>query len=249
MTREDTVVRDGHARPRVLLPVRVLEGEAASPGLVELLARAEVVLLGYHVIPEQTAPAQARLSFEERAVPKLSDIEESLVEAGASVDRLLVFTHDEAQTIERVAIEEDCEAIAYVNPVNDCERVLIVLHGDVDAEHIASLSAGLVADRAIDVGLLEVIESEEETDLVDRARSVLLAEGIERSRIHEMSLSTDAPVRDIALVADDFDATVLGEREPTLGDLIFGEFDERVVDESLGPVVVVRREEEEEAEE
>ena len=229
-------------RPRVLLPVRVLEGEAASPGLVELLARAEVVLLGYHVIPEQTAPAQARLSFEERAAPKLDDIEESLVEAGASVDRLLVFTHDEEQTIERVADDEGCEAVAYVNPVNDCEGVLLVLHGDVDAEHIASLTAGLVADRAIDVGLLEVIESGEETDLIERALSVLLAEGVERSRIHEMSIASDALVRDIATVADDFDATVLGERAPTLRELLFGEFDERMIAESLGPVVVVRRE-------
>ena len=142
--------------PRVLLPVRVLEGEAASPGLVALLSRAEVVLLGYHVVPEQTAPAQARMSFEERAAGKLEEIEAVLVEAGARVDRTLAFTQDAEQTIERVAAEEDCAAVAYVNPVNVCERVLLVLHGDVDPERIGGVTAGLVADWAIDVGVVEV---------------------------------------------------------------------------------------------
>ena len=228
-------------RPRVLLPVRVLEGEGVSPGLVTLLADAEVVLLGYHVIPEQTAPAQARLSFEERAAGKLEEIETALLEAGAAVDRTLVFTHDAAQTIERVATDEGCSAVAYVSPVNDCERVLVVLHGDVDVERIASETAGLVAGRGIDVGVLEVTGSGEGTGLADRAVDALRAGGVERPRIHEMAMASDAPVRDIALVADDFDAAVLGEREPSLRELVFGEFDERVIAGSLGPVVVVRR--------
>ena len=228
-------------RPRVLLPVRVLEGEGVSPGLVALLADAAVVLLGYHVIPEQTAPAQARLSFEERAVGKLDEIETALQEAGAVVDRTLVFTHDADQTIDRVAADEGCAAVAYVNPVNACERVLVVLHGDVDAERIAGVTAGLVAGRGIDVGVLEVTDTGEGTGLLDRALPVLEAGGVDRARIHEMAMASDAPVRDISFVADDFDATVLGEREPTLAGLLFGEFDERVVAESLGPVVVVRR--------
>ena len=240
------------ARPRVLLPVRVLEGEGVSPGMVALLADAEVVLAGYHVVPEQTAPAQARLSFEERAAGKLDEIEASLIEAGASVERTLVFTPDAEQTIDRLATEEACSAVAYPNPVNACERVLVVLHGDVDAERIAALTAGLVSGRGIDVGLLEVTEpdgavgSDEGTGLTERAPSALEAGGVDRSVIHEMAMATDAPVRDITLVADDFDATVLGERAPTLGELLFGEFDERMIAESLGPVVVVRRVEESE---
>lgn len=240
------MTRGGHSRrdqpgPRVLLPVRVLEGEGVSPGLIGLLADAEVVLVGYHVIPEQTAPAQARLSFEERAAGKLDEIETALVEAGARVERTLVFTHDAAQTIERVAADEGCAAVAYVNPANACERVLVVLHGDVDAERIAEVTAGLVAGRGIDLGLLEVVESGAETDLAARALSALQAGGVERSLIHEMSMATDAPVREITQVADNFDATVLGERESTLRELLFGEFDERMISESLGPVVVVRR--------
>lgn len=63
--------------------------------------------------------------------------------------------------------------------------------------------------------------------------------------VPEMAMRTDEPVRDVTLLADDFDGTVLGEREPTLREFPFGEFDERMIAESLGPVVVVRQVEEE----
>ena len=34
----------------------------------------DVTVLGYHVLPEQTAPGQARLQFEEQAQKKLDDL-------------------------------------------------------------------------------------------------------------------------------------------------------------------------------
>lgn len=235
----------GRDRTRVLLPVRVLEGEGVSPGMVALLSGAEVVLLGYHVVPEQTPPAQARLSFEDRAAGKLDEVEAALAEAGAVVERTLVFTQDAEQSIGRVAADEDCAAVAYPNPVNACERVLVVLHGDVDASRIGAVTAGLVAGREVDVGVVEIADGAADADLLGRAMDALEAGGVDRRRVHEMAMRTDAPVRDVTLLADDFDATVLGEREPTLREFLFGEFDERMTTESLGPVVVVRRVEDE----
>lgn len=233
-----------HDRPRVLVPVRVLENEGVSPGLIGLLADAEVLLLGYHVIPEQTAPAQARLSFEDRAIGKLDEIETALTESGARVERTLVFTQNAEQTIERVATDEDCVAIAYPNPVNACERVLVVLHGEVDAARLGTVAAGLVAGQDIHVGVVEVVGQDELPNRTGRTVDALEVGGVDRALIHESVMRTDAPVRDLTVLADDFDATVLGEREPTLRELIFGEFDERMIAESLGPVVVVRRVEE-----
>ena len=58
-------------RPSILVPIRVLEGESIADGVPELLADAHVVLLGYHVIPDQTAPGQAQMQFEERANVRL----------------------------------------------------------------------------------------------------------------------------------------------------------------------------------
>ncbi len=58
-------------RPSVLVPLRVLEGESVPEGVPDLLGDAHVVLLGYHVLPEQTAPGQARMQFEDRAMERL----------------------------------------------------------------------------------------------------------------------------------------------------------------------------------
>ena len=47
--------------PKVLVPVEVLEGRTVPESLVRFLAPSEVVVLGYHVVPEQTPAGQARL--------------------------------------------------------------------------------------------------------------------------------------------------------------------------------------------
>jgi nucleotide-binding universal stress UspA family protein len=227
------------ATTRVLVPVRVVEGQALSQGVVELLAPAEVVLLGYHVIPEQTAPGQARMTFEERAQAQLDDVTEALAEAGASVETRLAFTHDREQTIDRVADEHDCDAVLYLNPAMEMERLLVTLHGDVNAERIGAAVAPLVVQRAIEPTLLAVTAPGGENDLLERARSALVGGGVDPTRIEERRVETETPVRAIADAAAEYDAVVLGERAPSLGELLFGDFEERVAAESLGPVLVV----------
>ena len=73
-------------RPSILVPIRVLEGESVPEGVPELLAHAHVVLLGYHVIPEQTAPGQARMQFEDRATERLDKYETSITTIPIPID-------------------------------------------------------------------------------------------------------------------------------------------------------------------
>ena len=72
-------------RPSILVPIRVLEGESVPEGVPELLANAHVVLLGYHVIPDQTAPGQARMQFEDRGKARLDEYETIFADAGATI--------------------------------------------------------------------------------------------------------------------------------------------------------------------
>jgi hypothetical protein len=78
---------------RVLVPVAVLEGESVAAGLIDLLATVDVTVLGYHVLPEQTPPDQAREQYEERAVSALEDVAAdaaAITGATGDVERLLV---------------------------------------------------------------------------------------------------------------------------------------------------------------
>lgn len=228
---------------RVLVPVEVLEGETVSEAVTEALSTLPVVVLGYHVLPEQTAPGQARLQFEDQAQGKLDVLAASFREAGGDADTRLVFTHDEEQTIDRVADETGCNVVLIPNPSGEIERLLVPLRGEVDVDRITAFVATLVGDRDIGVTLLHVAEGGEVTpggqSLVDGGAARLRDLGV--SGVGTTVTTAETPRQAIALAAADHDAVVMGESEPSLRSFLFGEPAEQVAAQSLGPVVVVRR--------
>lgn len=230
---------------RVLVPVDVLEGETLPESVCDVLAPLPVVLLGYHVLPEQTPPGQARLQFEEQAQDALDDLAAAVEEAGGEAETRLVFTHDAEQSIDRVADETGCGAILQPNPTGEVERLLVPLRGEVDVDRIAAFAAALVADRDIAITLHHVAGSEaaipDGESMLDRADAALREAGVPEAAITQEIVVSDAPVLTIAEAATDHDLVVIGERAPSLRTLVFGEDAERIADRSLGPVVVVRR--------
>ncbi|MFB6308399.1 MAG: universal stress protein [Haloarculaceae archaeon] len=231
---------------RVLVPVEILQGETVSDSVIELLATRPVVVLGYHVLPEQTAPGQARMQFEDRATAKLEELADDFRAAGGDVDTRLVFTHDEEQTLDRVAEETDCTAILLPNPMADTERLLVSLGGEVDVERVTAFVAALIGDRDISVTLFHVAADEAGTaagqSIVEDGATRLRDLGVPAAAITTEVALSGAPVEAIATAAADCNAVVMGESEPSLQSFVFGDASERVAAHSLGPVVVVRRE-------
>lgn len=231
--------------PRVLVPVAVLEGETVPESVVDLLSTCRVVVLGYHVLPEQTAPGQARLQFEERAQTKLDDLAASVRDTGAEAETRLVFTHDEEQTIDRVADETDSDAIVLPNPAPEIGRLLVPIGGTLDVARVAAFVAALIDDRDISVTLLHVSAESDEADagqsLLDDAAAQLRDRGIPDAAIATERATSGAPIQTIADAATDHDAVVMGESGLSLRSLVFGEASERVAASSLGPVIVVRQ--------
>lgn len=230
----------------VLVPVEVLEGETAPDAVVELLATLPVVVLGYHVLPEQTAPGQARMQFGEQAQSKLDILAADFREAGGAAETRLVFTHDEEQTIDRVADETGSEAILIPYPAGDVERLLVPIRGEVDIARVSAFVAALRSGRDIAVTLFHVTEREEKAtageSMVADAATQLRDRGVPDDAISTEVTVSGTPIRAIASAAADHDAVVMGESEPSLRTFLFGEVPEQVAAQSLGPVVVVRRE-------
>ncbi|MFB6281298.1 MAG: universal stress protein [Haloferacaceae archaeon] len=230
---------------KVLVPVEVLEGETVPEAVVDLLATCPVVVLGYHVLPEQTPPGQARLQFEERAQARLDDIATAFRDAGGDAETRLVFTHDEAQTLDRVADETGCAAILVPNPAPEIGRILVPLRGEADVGRVAAFVAALIGDRDVVTTFLHVAEDEEGTaagrSVVDDAAARFREHGGSAGRVTTEVTVSGTPVREIAAAAADHDAVVMGEGEPSLRSFLLGDASERVAAGSLGPVVVVRR--------
>ena len=224
---------------RVVVPVAVLENQAVPLGLMTLLGTMDVTVLGYHVLPEQTPPDQARQQYEDRANEALEDVAEEFRAAGGDADYRLVFTGDRQKSIARVAEEVDARAYALTGATGEVDRLLVSLSGNVAADRILSFVVELVGDRDIDVTLLRVAGDEGITNL-DEAADRLVDEGIAVERI---AATKRGPLEALLDAVPDHDAIVMGEQAPSLGSFLFGEVTERVAAESVGPVLVVRRDE------
>lgn len=232
-------------RPSILVPIRVLEGESVPEGVPELLAYAHVVLLGYHVIPEQTATGQARMQFEDRAIERLDEYETIFEDAGATVERRLVFTHDGQKTIDRMTTEHDCMAVLVPNATRPVEDVLVAVRGAVGIDRLARVVAGVFGEMDASVTLYHVAEGEETDEdvgtlldgLVDRLGKLGMDASTIETRIDRDQAALDAIIE----AADAFDTVVMGESDPSLTTFVFGMPADQIADRFLGPVFVVQR--------
>jgi nucleotide-binding universal stress UspA family protein len=231
----------------VLVPLAILDGETVSPGLVDLLGTVNVTVLGYHVLPEQTPPDQARQQYEERANAALTDVTDEFDAAGGDAYHRLVFTHDRSQTVERVADEVEADAIGVTAATGPVERLLISVTDEVAVDRVVPFVVALVGDRAIDVTVFAAVEEGGEADAreqLDDAAARLDEAGIDVTTDLATGNASDALVD----AAVGHGAVVMGERAPSLQSFLFGEEAERVASETVGPVLVVRAEPEVEAE-
>ncbi|MFW6435126.1 MAG: universal stress protein [Halovenus sp.] len=224
----------------VLVPVAILEGGTVSTGLVDLLSTMDVTVLGYHVLPEQTPPDQARAQFEDRANDALADLTEEFRSAGGEAYHRLVFTQDRQQSIDRVAAETNARAHAITGTTGAVDSLLVSLTGDIDVDRITDFVVELLGDRPIAVTLFasdgSVAGDEGADGRLATATDRLSAAGIETTTRVAAGKPLDALVDAVA----GHDAIVMGERAPSLSSLLFGEEADRVAAASVGPVLVVR---------
>lgn len=222
---------------RIVVPVTVLKGETVSAGLMNLLGTMDVTVLGYHVVPDQTAPDQARDQYEDRARSALEDITQEFRQAGGDADYLLVFTHDRQKTIRRVADETNASAIATTGATGDVERILVSLTGDVAVERILGFVTDLIGDRPIGVTLFVAgTETDDVRHLLEQSANQLTDTGIDV----RTDVSTGPPFEALLEAVPGHDAIVVGEKAPSLTSLLFGEESDRIASASVGPVIAVR---------
>lgn len=223
---------------RVLVPLAILEGESVSAGLTTLLEPTNVTVLGYHELPEQTPPDQARDQYGERATDALEDLAAEFGAGEGTADYRLVFTHDRKQTLDRVASETRSEAYAIPGATGPIDRLLVALTGDVAVRRIVSFVGELVGER--DIGVTLFLATDDEAagrELLETAGAPLAEHGIDVRT--ELAVG-ELPLEALVDAAVGHDAIVMGERAPSLLTLVFGEEAERVASESVGPVLVVR---------
>ncbi|AXR76925.1 Universal stress protein [Natrarchaeobaculum sulfurireducens] len=229
----------------MLIPIEVLEGEGIPESIASAFESIPVVLLGYHELPDQTPPEQARTQFEERATAKLDELAAAFEDAGGTWTTRLVFTRDALQTFERIAVELECDGVVLLNPIRAIDRVLVPLRSGVNVSNIAELVSRAFGDGDAEVTLLHVTSEESDADagreLLEEAAETLVENGVDPERLLESVVVDDAPLETIVEVADDHDFVVVGESKPSIQDRIFGDPSERIATRTVSPVLIVRQ--------
>lgn len=232
------------ASTAVLVPLAALQGETLSEATAEVLSSADVVLVGYHELPDQTATEQARDQYESRLSRRLDEYA-SLFEETNPVRRRTVFTHNPQQTIERIAIEEQATAILLANPAPSIQRVLVAIRGPVNLEQLTSTTADIVAETDCEICLYHAARPKADPEaghqLLATATDQLIEAGVDPDRITTQLEVTRSPLRAVTTAADDSEFVIIGERKPSLVDHIFGDVADRLAAATAGPVLVVRK--------
>ncbi|MDP2497175.1 MAG: universal stress protein [Candidatus Palauibacterales bacterium] len=236
---------------RVLVSVDVPDPEQISPLLIEMLEPLRVCLLGTYVVPEQTAPEQAREQFESETSAALEEVAAVFDDAGVEVERQVVFVPDRLEAAERTAVEQDCHAVLLVKPVYSLKRILAAVRPGPMDTRILHVLGDLLRDTDYSATLLYVApeeEGEEEDGRTSRKEMRLLErelveqEGVDADRIATRVAVGDDPEPVVEEAARDHDVVLIGETKPSVQEKIFGSFSRRLADDTDRPVLVVRRE-------
>jgi len=233
---------------RILVPFELPDAEPISPVLVGDLAAMAVVALGHFSLPEQTPGDTARTQFGEEAQAELDELAEPFRERGASVTTRLVFGKDRARTIDRIAIEEGCDAELDPAETAHIERILVPIVDTANLDRMSDFVAALCEDTTNEITLFHVIEPDDDDDvqtvetMLDEGRERMIERGLDPDLID--TLCVEATDHDDAILAqaDRYDVVVMGEAEPEgIRERIFGTLPDRIAEQTGDPVIVVRR--------
>ncbi len=228
---------------RVLVPFELPNAEPLSPVLAETIAPLDVVALGHFGIPEQTPVGVAREQFEDDASAELADLAGSIEAAGSAVTTRLVFGKARSETVDRIALEEDCDVILTPGVADSVDRVLVPLRGEANIPRILSFVAELLAFNDASVTLFHSGEESERIggeDLLNQAAERLVDDGVDPDLITRQLAESDDAGEQIVELAAEYDLLVIGETEPSLRERILGAIPVQITSGTDAPTFVVR---------
>jgi len=224
----------------ILVPVDVSTPDPPRLDVLDVLRPFDVVLLGYFPVPDQAEPAMLKHEYEDEVAARLDEI----AAGRGEVSEILVFTHDRDATVDRIAEEYECDAVLTAGDIEQLDRILVALRGDVNVSRIVSVVANLLLGSDASVTVLhaadESAEPSQGESLLQSTVERVIDHGIEDDRIDRQLVTEGDPRETILELETDYDLIVLGETEPTLRERIIGGFLSSLIDELDRPALIVR---------
>ena len=224
----------------ILVPVDVSAAEPPTLDVLDHLGDVEVVLLGYFPVPDQAEPALIRDEHGPEAAARL----DAIAAEHGGLDEVLVFTHDRASTIDRVADQYGCDAVLTPGGTAAVDRVLVPIRGDVNLDRILAVVADLLLAGEETATLFHSVAEDADPSggelLLMGAVDRLVEYGVDRDRLDWRLSEGGDPRSDIVDLGAEYDLVVLGETEPSLRERIIGDVLSGIVVALAVPALIVR---------
>jgi nucleotide-binding universal stress UspA family protein len=158
-----------------------------------------------------------------------------------------VFGKARDKTIDRVAVEEECDVILTSGDADEITQILVPLRGERNFDRILSFTEELLTGTGAAVTLFHRGEESDRIpgeEILSDATDRLIQAGVDADRISQRLSEDDDTTQSIVDLGEEFDVLVLGETEPSLRDQIFGNVPAQVTADTDDPAFVVRNAEE-----
>ena len=194
---------------KVLITFDLPDTDAFPSVLIEALTATEVVALGHYKLPEQTPPGAARDQLETDTRKTLTDLIRPFHNADIPVQTRLVFSSAREKAIDRIARQDDCDAILSTGEVNSLDRLFVALGDGPEFDRIVSFVADLLA--AVDASVI-LFHTREET--LTNATDQLVKRGVDSNRVYQQVSGGDNVRQRVVELEDKCDLLVIGEGTP-----------------------------------
>ena len=233
----------------ILMPIDVSKSVSMDGTLVESLSDANVVLLGYWPIPEQSGSDQTREQFGTEAEERLQTVADQLTDRGVNVQTRLVFTKNRNQVIDQAVNQYDCQSVLVPGRESGSEpteRGIVLVKPNADLDRVATTVGKLFAETDVELLLFHVVERKNKrlhdaTEYMLRGLAARLGElGINPDQV-KWEQSTDKPRYGVILErVTDFDFVVLSETKPTIRERVFGTLQSKLADKTDKSLLTIR---------
>jgi nucleotide-binding universal stress UspA family protein len=231
---------------RIVVPFELPDATPISRLLIEDLAGMEVVLLGHYNLPEQTPPDAARTQFEEEAQAELDALAQDFIEADIDVTKRLIFGKDRDKAIDQVAIEEDCDSELDPAPTDGIERILVPMLDTSNIDRMCYFVSLLCEDTTNEVTLFHVVEPGEDRAeveaMLESGREQMIGDSFDPGLVDIAITEAEEHDAEILRMAEDYDAVVMSEVDPSVSGRIFGTLADKIANRTGDPVIIVRKE-------
>jgi nucleotide-binding universal stress UspA family protein len=152
-----------------------------------------------------------------------------------------VFGKARDKTIDRVAVEEECDVILTSGDADEITQILVPLRGERNFDRILSFTEELLTGTGAAVTLFHRGEESDRIpgeEILSDATDRLIQAGVDADRISQRLSEDDDTTQSIVDLGEEFDVLVLGETEPSLRDQIFGNVPAQVTADTDDPAFV-----------